>query len=90
MRNELHKDIKIQFGNGLNTYIWYDNWYRDESFIERYKDRAIYDSRLGCDAKVSFSIADGRWRWLCSNSIHLMEIKEGMKGSPYCGEYTTI
>lgn len=74
----------------MNTYLCFHNWHRDDPFIERYRDRAIYDLRLGHYSKVSSIIAERSWRWPCSNSIQLMKIKEEMEGRLSCGEEMTI
>lgn len=54
IQEELRNDIKIQIGNGKDTFLWY----KDDPLIQKYGERITYNSNLGKYAQVSV-IVDG-------------------------------
>lgn len=63
LRREGQQFIKVHVGNGRNTFLWYDNWHSLGPLYLRFGDRVVSLFGRSLNAKFSFIIHDGEWRW---------------------------
>lgn len=55
--------IKYEIGNGVNTFLWIDNWHPLGPLILKYGDRVLFNLGRSLKAKVASVIGPNGWRW---------------------------
>jgi hypothetical protein len=55
--------IRVKIGDGMKTFLWFDNWHPDGGLIDKYGTRVIYEAASNKEAKVSSIIHNGEWFW---------------------------
>ncbi|GAV70785.1 zf-RVT domain-containing protein [Cephalotus follicularis] len=56
-------NLHYKLGNGESFNLWLDTWINNQSLVEIYSHRVIYDSGLSRNAKVIEATKDGCWDW---------------------------
>ncbi|GAV92882.1 zf-RVT domain-containing protein [Cephalotus follicularis] len=76
-------------GNGERFSLWYDPWLHGQSVHALYGHRVIYDSGLGCHARVKEVIWQGAWCWP-TVSVDLLDIQQRVQVIPISTEQDRI
>jgi hypothetical protein len=63
--------MRFKVGNGFQIFFWHDKWHPASCMLDCYGSRAVHDSGIPFDAKLSTIIKGGDWFWpfVWSNSI---------------------
>jgi len=67
--------IRFQVGDGRNIFLWLDHWHPAGCLLGRFGYRAVYDSGMSINAKLSAIIHNGEWFWPAARSDDLVEIQ---------------
>ena len=63
-------------GNGINVFIWFDNWLPMGLIYSVMGDSVIFEIGLSRNANVSTIIRNGQWRWSWTSSIDQLALKQ--------------
>ena len=90
MRDKIRPFLKVQIGDGADTWLWLDSWLPMGPILQNFDDRIIYDSGLPRHARVSSIIRNGQWAWPVANSLDLLILKQFIPPSlcPSCDKKT--
>ncbi|GAV92754.1 zf-RVT domain-containing protein, partial [Cephalotus follicularis] len=81
LRPLAREHIIYQCGNGERFSLWFDPWLQGDSIHARYGRRVMYDTGLGCHARVKDVLCDGQWSWP-QVSGDLIEIQQRVNDIP--------
>ncbi|XP_031254787.1 uncharacterized protein LOC116112803 [Pistacia vera] len=63
MRDQVRNHIRIDLGNGQDTFLWFDNWHPQGPLDKIIPSRIFYVSGLRHNARVSDIIRNDHWEW---------------------------
>ncbi|GAV92989.1 zf-RVT domain-containing protein, partial [Cephalotus follicularis] len=89
LRPLAREHIIYQCGNGERFSLWFDPWLQGESIHARYGRRVMYDTGLGCHARVKDVLCEGQWNWP-QVSGDLLEIQQRVNVIPISTNPDTI
>ncbi|GAV93068.1 LOW QUALITY PROTEIN: zf-RVT domain-containing protein, partial [Cephalotus follicularis] len=89
LRPLAREHIIYQCGNGERFSLWYDPWLQGDSIHARYGRRVMYDTGLGCHARVKDVLCEGQWNWP-QVSGDLLEIQQRVNVIPISTNPDTI
>ncbi|XP_063935557.1 uncharacterized protein LOC135147075 [Daucus carota subsp. sativus] len=70
LRGLAKRFVKFQLGNGMNTSLWFDPWWRNESLALSFADPIIRAAGSSINASVYTLISFGEWRLPRGNLQH--------------------
>jgi hypothetical protein len=77
-------------GDGMTTYLWFDNWHPHSPLANSYDERFIYDSGMGNNARVNVLISNSEWKIPTTQSISWHPIIEAIPSNPKMGQKDEI
>ena len=63
LRDSFHFVIKVRFGNGENTFTWWDNWHSHGPLVDKYGARIMYDAASEAKSKVKEFMTANGWQF---------------------------
>ncbi|XP_058195022.1 uncharacterized protein LOC131311543 [Rhododendron vialii] len=76
LRSLVQPWIKSVVGNGLDTFLWLDNWHPLGPLFSRFGERVVYNLGRSLFSKVASIISNDSWCWPRSRNAVTKEIIE--------------
>jgi hypothetical protein len=67
--------LSFKVGSGSQIFFRYDKWHPTGYLLDCFGSRAVHDSCIPLDAKVSKIIKGGDWYWSFARSNSIVEIQ---------------
>jgi hypothetical protein len=67
--------LTFKVGSGSQIFFRYDKWHPTGYLLDCFGSRAVHDSCIPLDAKVSKIIKGGDWYWSFARSNSIVEIQ---------------